>query len=82
MTIHRNHLFRPVLAVLISILALMACDGVKEGSAPAGAAALPVVTVMTVRPGPVTRTTELPGRTVPYLIAEIRPQVIGIIKPR
>lgn len=81
MTIHRNHLFRPVFAVLISILALMACDGVKEGSAPAGAA-LPVVTVMTVRPGPVTRTTELPGRTVPYLIAEIRPQVMGIIKPR
>ncbi|MFZ5465638.1 MAG: efflux RND transporter periplasmic adaptor subunit [Pseudomonadota bacterium] len=82
MTIHRNHLFRPVLAVLISVLALTACDGGKEGSAPAGAAALPVVTVMTVRPGPVTRTTELPGRTVPYLIAEIRPQVTGIIKSR
>ncbi|MEO1750526.1 efflux RND transporter periplasmic adaptor subunit [Thiofaba sp. EF100] len=82
MTIHRNHLFRPVLAVLISVLALTACDGGKEGSAPAGVAALPVVTVMTVRPGPVTRTTELPGRTVPYLIAEIRPQVTGIIKSR
>ena len=82
MTIHRNHLFRPLLAVLISVLALTACDGGKDGSAPAGAAALPVVTVMTVRPGPVTRTTELPGRTVPYLIAEIRPQVTGIIKSR
>jgi membrane fusion protein (multidrug efflux system) len=38
--------------------------------------------VLTVKQQPVTLTTELPGRTVPYLIAEIRPQVGGIIQSR
>lgn len=38
--------------------------------------------VMTVKAQPVTLTTELPGRTVPYLIAEVRPQVGGIIQSR
>jgi membrane fusion protein (multidrug efflux system) len=31
---------------------------------------------------PVALSTELPGRTVPYLIADVRPQVNGIIKAR
>ncbi len=38
--------------------------------------------VLTVKQQPVTLTTELPGRTVPYLISEIRPQVGGIIQSR
>jgi membrane fusion protein (multidrug efflux system) len=46
----------------------------------------PVVTpeaaVLTVSPTPVTLTRELPGRTAPHLIAEVRPQVNGIIKER
>ena len=37
---------------------------------------------MTIQPQQVELTTELPGRTSPYLVAEIRPQVNGIIKKR
>ncbi len=43
---------------------------------------LPEVGVVTVAPEHVELTTELPGRTAPYLIAEIRPQVSGLIVKR
>ncbi|RJR44242.1 MAG: efflux RND transporter periplasmic adaptor subunit [Deltaproteobacteria bacterium] len=42
----------------------------------------PEVAVVAIQPGQVELTTELPGRTSPYLVAEIRPQVNGIIKKR
>jgi membrane fusion protein (multidrug efflux system) len=42
----------------------------------------PEVAVVTIQPRPVELTTELPGRTSPYRVAEIRPQVNGIIKKR
>nr|WP_277420153.1 efflux RND transporter periplasmic adaptor subunit [Xanthomonas sp.] len=38
--------------------------------------------VLTVAARPVALTTELPGRTLPYLIADVRPQVNGIIQVR
>lgn len=40
------------------------------------------VSTITVTQKPVLLTTELPGRTSPYLIAEIRPQVSGLIQKR
>jgi len=40
------------------------------------------VGVITVKPQPVNRVVELPGRTAAYRIAEVRPQVGGIIKKR
>ncbi|MHB8066749.1 MAG: efflux RND transporter periplasmic adaptor subunit [Desulfobaccales bacterium] len=43
---------------------------------------VPEVATVTVQPQQVELTTELPGRTSPYLVAEIRPQVNGIIKKR
>jgi len=46
------------------------------------AAPVPEVAVVTVQPQQITLTTELPGRTAPYLIAEIRPQVSGLIQKR
>jgi membrane fusion protein (multidrug efflux system) len=42
----------------------------------------PEVGVVTVQPQRVALTTELPGRTAPHLIAEVRPQVNGIIQKR
>lgn len=42
----------------------------------------PEVGVIIIKTEPVLLTTELPGRTVAYLIAEIRPQVSGIIQKR
>ncbi len=42
----------------------------------------PVVGVAVVKEQPVALVTELPGRTSPYAVSEIRPQVSGIIKKR
>jgi membrane fusion protein (multidrug efflux system) len=43
---------------------------------------IPEVAIVTVSPEKVVLTTELPGRTSAYLVAEIRPQVSGIIQKR
>jgi membrane fusion protein (multidrug efflux system) len=40
------------------------------------------VTVVTLAPQTVTLTRELPGRTSAFLVAEVRPQVSGIVKQR
>jgi membrane fusion protein (multidrug efflux system) len=45
-------------------------------------AAIPEVAIVTVNPEWVMLTTELPGRTSAYFVAEIRPQVNGIIQKR
>jgi len=42
----------------------------------------PAVSVVTLQTEPVTLTRQLPGRTNAYLIAEVRPQVTGIVKKR
>ena len=42
----------------------------------------PVVATVTIRPEKVVLTTELPGRISAYLIAEIRPQVSGLLQSR
>ncbi len=42
----------------------------------------PEVAIVTIRPQQVALTTELPGRTSSYRLAEIRPQVNGLIKER
>ena len=63
--------------------ALMAAGCGKEtpaSSRPAGG--LPEVAVVQIKPERVTITTELSGRTSAYLIAEVRPQVGGIIQKR
>ena len=46
------------------------------------AAARPAVTVVTLRSRPVSLTTELPGRISAYRIADVRPQVGGILLRR
>jgi membrane fusion protein (multidrug efflux system) len=62
---------------------LAACSGQKEGAPPPGAGMPPPeVSVVTLAPQTVTLSRELPGRTVPYLVAEVRPQATGIVKER
>ena len=71
--------------VTLGALLLAACSGGKEQGAAPGAGGpppAPAVTVMTVASGSVPMVTELPGRTTPYLIAELRPQVTGIVTLR
>jgi membrane fusion protein, multidrug efflux system len=66
--------------LLAAISALVGCGP----SGPKGPPQMPLpeVGVLTLRPKPVTITTELPGRTSAHLTAEVRPQVNGIIKDR
>jgi len=60
---------------------LSGCDnkGAAQGPPPAGP---PEVGIIEVQPRLVELTTELAGRTAPRLIAEVRPQVTGIIQKR
>jgi membrane fusion protein (multidrug efflux system) len=65
---------------LILALGLYACQETKaQGPGPVPT---PEVGVVTITPRPVTITTEMPGRTAPYQIADVRPQVSGIIIKR
>lgn len=65
-------------AVLVAVLAFAGCGRKQEQAAPAG---VPVSSV-TVKTESVMLFSELPGRVAPYLIAEIRPQVNGLIQKR
>ncbi|MCX5874629.1 MAG: efflux RND transporter periplasmic adaptor subunit [Deltaproteobacteria bacterium] len=67
-----------VLMTLLSGLLLVGCDRRQQSPAPPVAE----VVAVTVQPQRLVLTTELPGRTSAYLIAEIRPQVNGIVQKR
>ena len=74
---------KPAFAALVSAIALatLALTGCQEASAPPPAQT-PKVGVVTLQPQSFTLTTELPGRTAAFRIAEVRPQVDGIIQKR
>jgi len=66
----------PLVAVVLA-----ACSEPPAAGAAATAAPVPV-SVVTLRTAPVALERELPGRTRAYLIAEVRPQVTGIVLER
>lgn len=69
-----------LLAATALSLALAACGGGEPPGGPGGQKGQ--VTVVTLKPETVTLTRELPGRTSASLIAEVRPQVSGIVERR
>ncbi len=69
----------PRLCATLGVLALAAACAKKPAPPPQGP---PQVGYVTIKAEPVTRTTELPGRTAPTLSSDVRPQVNGIIKAR
>ncbi len=69
-----------ILGILAGTLALIGCG--KQNATKGGPPPPPEVGVVSVTPQSVTLTRELPGRTSSHLIAEVRPQVGGIIKER
>ena len=77
---------KPSLALsLIPVLAaaLASCKPKPPaGAMPPLMAMTPEVTTHTVAPQRIELTTELPGRAAPFLIAEIRPQVSGLVQKR
>ena len=67
-------------AVLIGLSTVYAAEGPAGG--PGGPPPPPEVATVTVATERVVLTTELPGRVSSYLVAEIRPQVSGLIQKR
>jgi membrane fusion protein (multidrug efflux system) len=76
----RSAASRTLLASLFVAPLLSGCS--KSAPPPQGPGAAVPVTVVTLRAEPLTVTRELPGRASPYLVAEIRPQVTGIVEKR
>ncbi|WP_110950184.1 efflux RND transporter periplasmic adaptor subunit [Pseudomonas bohemica] len=76
--------FKPAVTVLVTAAALASllsgCS--KKEDAAAAAPPPPQVGVVTLQPQPYTLVSDLPGRTTAYRVAEVRPQVNGIILKR
>lgn len=68
-------------AVVVAVLVLFALGGCSADDAPP-VAQTPKVQVMTVQPQCQALTTELAGRTQAFMLADIRPQVGGIVQQR
>lgn len=71
-----------ILMALAVLLALGACDDKQKQGAGHGPGGPVPVSVVTVERQAVSLSTELPGRTSAYRVAEVRPQVSGIVLKR
>ena len=72
---------RTGLAILVSVIALtLAGCGKDQADGPQRPAT--EVGFITVQPQPLVLQSELAGRTTPYLVSDVRPQVSGIVKFR
>lgn len=78
---NKNRGFTPLAAVLMLSGSLM-LTGCNDKETKQSAPHTPEVGVVTLKSAPLQITTELPGRTSAYRIAEVRPQVSGIILKR
>jgi len=74
-----NPLRRAVPVALLGGLALVACN--RQPPVPP-APPVPQVSIVTIQPQKVTLSTQLPGRTSAFRVAEIRPQINGLILKR
>lgn len=75
--------FKPIFPALVTAIAfatmLSGCNKEQAAATPAQA---PQVSVVTLKPQAVTLFNDLPGRTSAYRLAEVRPQVDGIVLKR
>jgi len=69
-------------AAVLAAAALTACGDKKAAAPGAGAPPPPEVAVVTVQPGVVELSTELPGRLEASRVAEVRARVAGILQKR
>jgi membrane fusion protein (multidrug efflux system) len=74
------------LSLLLALALVAGCSsgstGTKEGRGGRGGGGTPEVGYVVVQPTSVALTTELAGRTVPFAVSEVRPQVSGVIQKR
>ncbi|MBW2057381.1 MAG: efflux RND transporter periplasmic adaptor subunit [Deltaproteobacteria bacterium] len=78
-TTHKPPGWTMVLVALIGGLLLTDCNRRQQSPPPPR---VPEVGIVTIKPQRVVLTTELPGRTSAFRVAEIRPQVSGLIQKR
>jgi membrane fusion protein, multidrug efflux system len=76
--VHGQTRWGVVVATLLTAVVMVGCDRPQAPRPPS----VPEVATATVQPQQIVLTTELPGRTSPYRVAEIRPQVSGLIQKR
>ncbi|QBE62174.1 efflux RND transporter periplasmic adaptor subunit [Pseudoduganella lutea] len=82
-TSHRRPAIAGILFLAGAAALTAGCDSDKQqAGAPGGKMPPPQVAVYTVQPQALAVVTELPGRTSAFQIAEVRPQVAGIVKKR
>jgi membrane fusion protein (multidrug efflux system) len=74
--------FITITGILLCGLFLGGCQNKKEGGPPSFMNGTPEVGVVTLTSQRVALVTELPGRATAHLVAEIRPQVGGIVTKR
>ena len=77
--VHGKTQWGVLVIALLGGLLFVGCDGPQAQAPPPS---VPEVATVMVQPQQVVLTTELPGRTSAYRIAEIRPQVNGLIQKR
>ena len=69
-------------ALLLAAAALAVLAGCKKKDGDDAAPPPPEVGTLTLQTAPLTLTLDLPGRTLPYRVAEVRPQVSGVVLKR
>ncbi len=74
--------FRPVFIAIIMICLMNFLNGCRPESKTKPMIKTPEVAIIIVKKERIVITTELPGRTSAYLVAEVRPQIGGIIQKR
>jgi membrane fusion protein (multidrug efflux system) len=81
---HSKNKIAVMSGVVLAAFVLSACNKGQPGGAAAQGGQMPAVEVgvVTLQAAKVALNTSLPGRTAPYAIAEIRPQVGGIVQQR
>lgn len=67
---------------LVSVALVLSACGKPPMGGPPPALAVAQVDVVLLQPQRVALTTELPGRTAPVLIADVRPQITGLVQQR
>ena len=68
---------RRLATIVLLATGLVACNKPAEQKMPP-----PLVTYITIQEQPVQLTAELPGRTDPFAVSEVRPQINGIVQKR
>ena len=81
--LHRQQSCSTQCRLIFILVAIMLClGGCERKSSPPAQRPLPQVSFVELQPEQIALTTMLPGRTSPFRVAQIRPQVNGLVQKR